>query len=88
MSLPLADAFKGRRIFMTGHTGFKGSWLALWLHKLGAQVFGYSLAPPTEPNNFELSGVRALLAAMEEKPAPRQVRMNEDIRPESRRFRS
>ena len=41
MSLPLADAFKGRRIFMTGHTGFKGSWLALWLHKLGAQVFGY-----------------------------------------------
>jgi CDP-glucose 4,6-dehydratase len=85
MSLPLADAFKGRRIFMTGHTGFKGSWLALWLHKLGAQVFGYSLAPPTEPNNFELSGVRALLAAHHEsdiRDAARLAQALNDAEPE------
>ena len=43
----------GRRVFVTGHTGFKGSWLALWLESLGAQVHGYALAPPTEPNLFD-----------------------------------
>lgn len=42
-------AFKGKTILLTGHTGFKGSWLAAWLVKLGAQVVGYSLAPDTEP---------------------------------------
>lgn len=49
-------AYEGRRVFVTGHTGFKGSWLTLWLLSLGAQVTGYSLDPPTEPNLFgELS---------------------------------
>ena len=38
-----------KKVFITGHTGFKGSWLALWLQKLGANVVGYSLPPPTEP---------------------------------------
>jgi len=56
------DAFKGKKIFITGHTGFKGSWLALWLHSLGAKVYGYSLTPPTTPSNYELSGVQKLLA--------------------------
>ena len=42
---------------MTGHTGFKGSWLTLWLHRLGAHVTGYSLDPPTNPNNFEASNI-------------------------------
>ncbi len=46
--------WKSRRVFLTGHTGFKGSWLALWLHALGAEVCGYSLAPPTEPNLYSL----------------------------------
>ena len=53
---------RGRRVFLTGHTGFKGSWLALWLHRLGATVYGYSLPPPTEPSNYALSKVRDLLA--------------------------
>ena len=49
--------WKGRRAFLTGHTGFKGGWLALWLQRLGAQVTGYSLAPPTTPSLFETAQV-------------------------------
>jgi CDP-glucose 4,6-dehydratase len=49
--------YAGRAIFVTGHTGFKGSWLSLWLHALGARVHGYSLEPPTEPSNFVVSRV-------------------------------
>ncbi|MFZ5649820.1 MAG: CDP-glucose 4,6-dehydratase [Bacillota bacterium] len=45
--------FKNKTVFVTGHTGFKGSWLALWLTALGARVVGYSLPPPTSPNMFE-----------------------------------
>ena len=44
----------GRRVFVTGHTGFKGSWLLLMLDALGAKVTGYSLAPPTDPAMFGL----------------------------------
>jgi CDP-glucose 4,6-dehydratase len=44
--------WSGRRVLVTGHTGFKGSWLSLWLHHLGADVTGYSLAPPTSPSLF------------------------------------
>jgi CDP-glucose 4,6-dehydratase len=47
----------GKRVFLTGHTGFKGSWLSLWLQQLGALVTGYSLSPPTTPNHFEVAGV-------------------------------
>jgi CDP-glucose 4,6-dehydratase len=49
--------WKGRRVFLTGHTGFKGSWLSLWLESLGAKVTGFALDPPTQPNLFELAGV-------------------------------
>jgi CDP-glucose 4,6-dehydratase len=49
--------WKGRRVFLTGHTGFKGSWLSLWLNSLGADVVGYSLDPPTQPNLFEQAQV-------------------------------
>jgi CDP-glucose 4,6-dehydratase len=45
--------WKGRRVFLTGHTGFKGSWFSLWLNSLGATVTGYALDPPTQPNLFE-----------------------------------
>ena len=45
--MPDSKFWKGRRVFLTGHTGFKGSWLSLWLEALGANATGYSLAPPT-----------------------------------------
>lgn len=47
----------GKRVFITGHTGFKGSWLSLWLQQLGAEVLGYALSPPSEPNLFDLARV-------------------------------
>lgn len=49
--------WNGRLVFLTGHTGFKGSWLALWLQKVGAGVTAFSLAPPTQPNLFEAAQV-------------------------------
>jgi CDP-glucose 4,6-dehydratase len=56
------NVFHGRSVFLTGHTGFKGSWLALWLHKLGAKVHGYSLAP-AKPSLFEEANVAETLAS-------------------------
>lgn len=47
------DFYKGKKVFLTGHTGFKGSWLTLWLKSLGAEVLGYSLEANTEPSMFE-----------------------------------
>ncbi|MFA5058103.1 MAG: CDP-glucose 4,6-dehydratase [Opitutaceae bacterium] len=47
-----SDVYRGRRVLVTGHTGFKGAWLARWLVKLGAQVTGYALPPPTDPSLF------------------------------------
>lgn len=55
-------AWAGKRVFLTGHTGFKGSWLALWLRQLGADVYGYSLAPQTNPNLFTLAEVESAMA--------------------------
>lgn len=52
-----AAFWKGRRVLVTGHTGFKGSWLSLWLQSLGAEVTGYALAPPTTPSLFEAAEV-------------------------------
>ena len=66
MISPFAEPFARRSVFVTGHTGFKGSWLAIWLTRLGARVAGYALSPPTEPSNFVASGVRQLLAAHDE----------------------
>jgi CDP-glucose 4,6-dehydratase len=50
--------WRGKRVLLTGHTGFKGAWMALWLHRLGAQVTGVSLAPQTTPNLFSLAGIQ------------------------------
>jgi len=49
--------WRGKRVFLTGHTGFKGAWMSLWLSDLGADVTGYALPPPTENNLFDLTGV-------------------------------
>lgn len=51
------DFWHGKRVLLTGHTGFKGGWLSLWLQSLGAQVGGLALTPPTEPNLFEIARV-------------------------------
>jgi CDP-glucose 4,6-dehydratase len=53
------DFWRGRRVLVTGHTGFKGAWLALWLQRLGARVTGFSLGMPTRPSLYELAGVGA-----------------------------
>jgi CDP-glucose 4,6-dehydratase len=52
-----SDAYRGRSVLVTGHTGFKGSWLCEWLLSLGARVTGYGLAPPTEPSLFAQAGL-------------------------------
>lgn len=51
------DFWSGKRVLLTGHTGFKGSWLSLWLQSMGAHVVGYALAPPTSPSLFEVAGI-------------------------------
>jgi CDP-glucose 4,6-dehydratase len=56
-STPDPAFWRGRRVVLTGHTGFKGSWLALWLHRLGAQVTGMALPPSGEPNLYALARV-------------------------------
>jgi CDP-glucose 4,6-dehydratase len=51
--MPFGDAYRGRRVLVTGHTGFKGSWLSEWLLELGADVSGLALSPPTDPSLFD-----------------------------------
>ena len=55
--------WRDKKVFITGHTGFKGGWLSLWLSSAGAQVHGYSTAPPTEPNLFTVARVAGALAS-------------------------
>lgn len=55
--------WRGKRVFLTGHTGFKGGWLAIWLQSLGAEVHGYALNPATEPDLFTLARVGASMAS-------------------------
>jgi CDP-glucose 4,6-dehydratase len=60
VSTPDPGFWQGKRVLLTGHTGFKGAWLALWLARLGAHVTGLALAPPTSPNLYSLAKVQTL----------------------------
>lgn len=60
-----ATFWRGKKVLITGHTGFKGSWLCLWLHSLGAEITGYALQPPTQPNLFELCRIDEIVTSVE-----------------------
>ena len=60
----MLNFYKGKKVFVTGHTGFKGSWLSLILHKLGADVYGYALDPPTNPSLFEEAKIGELITSL------------------------
>ena len=55
-----SDIYRGKKILITGDTGFKGSWLALWLLELGADVYGYALPPEREEDNFVVCGMETM----------------------------
>jgi CDP-glucose 4,6-dehydratase len=57
MKNPRADFWKSKRVLITGHTGFKGSWLSLLLYGLGSEIYGYALDPPTEPGLYKLANI-------------------------------
>lgn len=80
----LAATFAGKRVLLTGHTGFKGSWLALWLRHLGAEVTGFALAPDYDGSHFELLGldrdIRHVLGDIRDLDA--LARVVDDTRPE------
>lgn len=59
------DFWHGKRVFLTGHTGFKGGWLSLWLQSMGAEVYGYALNPPTDPSLFTVAKVGEGMARSE-----------------------
>jgi CDP-glucose 4,6-dehydratase len=58
------DFYKNKKVFLTGHTGFKGSWLSMWLSTLGAKVTGYALTPPTKPSLFEICNIDSLITSV------------------------
>ena len=81
----LAKFYAGKRVLITGHTGFKGSWLALMLNELGAQVHGYALAPNTRPGLFEEADVASVLAShhiADIRDYPRLATVVREARPE------
>lgn len=59
-----AEFWRDKHVFLTGHTGFKGAWLSIWLNALGARVTGYALDPPTDPSLYKLAGVESLLTSI------------------------
>ncbi len=62
--MQLCKFYAGKKVLVTGHTGFKGSWLCRILHLLGAETYGYSLNPPTEPNLYEIARVDEILTSV------------------------
>ncbi len=60
---PDRNFWRGKKVFVTGHTGFKGAWLCFWLHSMGAQVTGVALAPDNEPNLFNMLGLEKIISS-------------------------
>ncbi len=81
---PSRTFWQGKRVLLTGHTGFKGSWLSVWLQSLGAELQGFALAPPTDPNLFDLarvsSGMRSVIGNIRDADAV--TKAVADFRPE------
>lgn len=77
-----SDRYRGRRVLVTGHTGFKGSWLAHWLAELGAEVVGISLDPSTVPAHWSLLGLSILDHRVDIRDAAALGRVVRDARPE------
>lgn len=83
--LPDPAFWDGRRVLLTGHTGFKGSWLARWLALLGAEVHGLAMDPPTTPALFDLAAVREVLASdcrVDLRSGPETLRTVDRVAPE------
>jgi CDP-glucose 4,6-dehydratase len=76
--------WRGKRVLLSGHTGFKGAWLAIWLHRLGARVVGVALPPATEPDLFEWADVASLLEhrQLDIRDAPALVQCVQEVRPD------
>ena len=69
--------WRGRQVLVTGHTGFKGSWLCLWLQRMGAEVTGFALVPATQPSLFETAavaqGMRSMIGDIRDSAALREA---------------
>ena len=76
------DVYRGRRVLVTGHTGFKGSWLALWLQMMGAEVSGIALEPEATPNHWDLLGLTVDSHNVDIRDAEATRRVVSDIQPE------
>jgi len=81
---PFGDLYRGKKVLVTGHTGFKGSWLSEWLLALGAEVTGFSLPPPTNPSLFEQLGLGGRIRHLEGdvRDLDAVVRAIDDVRPD------
>jgi CDP-glucose 4,6-dehydratase len=82
MTTDLQNAYRGRKVLITGHTGFKGSWLTLWLTLLGAEVRGYALPPETDPSHYALLGLDIDPAPADIRDPERLQKALEEFRPE------
>ena len=80
----MREFWNGKKVLITGHTGFKGSWLAFWLELLGAEVCGYALAPETEPSLFENLGLAKLIKSItgDVRDLPQFEKVLRDFQPE------
>ena len=78
------DFYKNRKVLITGHTGFKGSWMCQVLLDLGAEVIGYALQPPTDPSLFSLTGMAGRMQSIEGdvRDLGHLLRVFEEVQPE------